>query len=122
MKRTAAFFLLLAATLLTGCGQRSETRILLTGGWAPPGQACDSHDGVFYDKTGTWAGDNVAGDWALSGDHLTTRVKERGGFDRPARKVTGEKPVSTTILSISRTELVEKLEDGRTLKLQRCRG
>jgi hypothetical protein len=94
---------------------------MLVGGWAPAGQSCDSLGGVVYDKGGTWAGYNVAGRWALDGRQLTTRVTERGGFDRPAQKVSWEKPSRTTILMLTETELTLRQRDGSTQTLLRCR-
>jgi hypothetical protein len=121
MKQATALLLLLAAALPAGCDGKSVPRVLLVGGWAPQGGACDSAGGVFYDKEGTWAGYDVVGTWKLSGDRLTTQITERGGYDRPARKVSGEKPTTMTILSLSQTDLTERLADGSTQTLQRCR-
>jgi hypothetical protein len=121
MKSAPALLLFAAATLLAGCDRNPEARRLLAGGWAPPGQACDSRDGVFYDKGGSWAGYDVSGRWTLNGDRLKTEVTERGGFDRPAVKVSGERPSTATILSLSQTELTLRLADGSTQTLQRCR-
>jgi hypothetical protein len=121
MRRARVLLLLLAAAALAGCGRNAESRRLLAGGWAPPGQACDSRGGVFYDKGGTWAGYDVSGRWTLEGDRLRTWVDERGGFDQPARKVSGEKPSAATLLSLSQTELTLRLQDGSTQRLQRCR-
>jgi len=118
--KSAPVLLLILAAALTGCNRNAESRRLLAGGWAPPGQACDGQGGVFYDKGGSWAGYDVSGRWTLDGRHLRTAVTERGGFDRPARKVTGEKPVRATILSLTQTELALTLEDGSTQRLQRC--
>jgi hypothetical protein len=94
---------------------------MLIGGWAPPGQSCDSNGGVFYDKGGSWAGYNVSGSWTLDGVHLRTQVAERGGFDQPARKVSGERPVTATILSLTQADLTLRLPDGSTQALKRCR-
>jgi hypothetical protein len=77
---------------------------------------------VVYAKGGAWAGYDVAGRWKLDGDRLTTRVTERGGFDRPARKVTGERPSTAIVLSLSQTELALRLADGSTQRLRRCRS
>jgi hypothetical protein len=113
---------ILAAALAAGCERKSEAGSPLVGGWAPPGEACDSSGGVVYGKDGAWAGYDVSGRWTLDGDRLTRRVTERGGFDQPGRKVSGEKPVTATILSLSQTELTLRLEDGSTQRLRRCRG
>ena len=121
MRPAPALLLLFATALLAGCNRSAESRRLLAGGWAPPGEACDSHGGVFYDKGGSWAGDNVSGRWTLDGDRLTTSVTERGGFDRPASKVSGEPPSTSKILSLSQTGLTLRLADGSTQTLQRCR-
>jgi hypothetical protein len=119
--KVPALVLLLAACLLGGCDGESSRRMMLVGGWAPPGQPCDSRGGVFYDKGGTWAGYDVAGRWTLDGRQLTTRITERGGFDRPAQKVNGEKPSHATIVSLTETELTLRQRDGSTQTLQRCR-
>jgi hypothetical protein len=95
--------------------------MMLVGGWAPAGQACDDRGGVVYDKDGTWAGYNVGGRWTLDGRHLRTEVTERGGFDQPAGKVSGERPSRLTILSLTESELSLRLDDGSTQTLQRCR-
>lgn len=121
MKPAPVLLLLLATALLGGCGRSAESRMRVAGGWAPPGEACDSRDGVFYDKDGSWAGYDVAGRWTLDGDRLRTWITERGGFDRPARKVSGEKPSAATILSLSQDALTLRLQDGSTQRLQRCR-
>ncbi len=113
--------LVLATTFLSGCHRLSESRSLLVGGWAPPGEACDSRGGVVYDKEGVWAGYDVSGSWKLEGDRLTTWVTERGGFDQPGRKVSGEKPSTATIVSLSPTDLTLRLADGSTQTLKRCR-
>jgi hypothetical protein len=121
MSRAPALLLLLTATVMTGCHRVSESRSPLVGGWAPPGEACDSRGGVVYDKAGVWAGYNVSGRWKLDGDRLTTWVTERGGYDQPGRKVSGEKPSSATIISLSQTDLTLRLENGSTQTLKRCR-
>jgi hypothetical protein len=112
---------LLIGMALAGCDQKPRTPSPLVGGWAPPGAACDSPGGVVYDKSGAWAGYNVAGRWKLDGDKLTTWVDERGGYDRPARKVSGEKPSTMTVLSLTPTDLLLRLADGSTQQLNRCR-
>lgn len=121
MNPTPALLLLFATALLAGCNQNGESRRLLSGGWAPPGEACDSRGGIFYDKGGSWAGYNVSGRWTLQGDRLTTTVTERGGFDRPGRTVSGEKPVTANVLSLSETDLTLRLPDGSTQALGRCK-
>jgi hypothetical protein len=95
--------------------------MMLVGGWAPAGQPCDSRGGVYYDRDGSWAGYNVSGRWTMDGRHLRTRVTERGGFDQPAHKASGEKPSHATILSLTESELSLRLDDGSTQTLQRCR-
>jgi hypothetical protein len=120
-KKAPALLLLLAAPLLNGCDRSPETVSLLVGGWAPPGAACDSRGSVVYDKAGAWAGYDVSGRWTLSGDRLTTEVTERGGYDQPARKVSGEKPSVSRVLSLSQTDLTLRLADGSTQALKRCR-
>jgi hypothetical protein len=120
MKPTPVRLLILATVLLAGCDRNPESRRLLAGGWAPPGQACDSRGGVFYDKGGSWAGYDVSGRWTLDGDRLKTEVTERGGFDQPGRKVSGEPASTATILSLSQTELTLRLADGSMQTLQRC--
>ncbi len=121
MKPGPALLLLVAAALLAGCQRNSGSRMLLAGGWAPAGQSCDSRGGVVYDKGGSWAGYNVAGRWTLEGDRLRTEITERGGFDQPAHKVSGERPSTATILSLTEAELTLRLEDGSLQALQRCR-
>lgn len=121
MKPASLLLLLLAAAGTIGCGRPSEAGSPLVGGWAPPGQPCDSRDGVVYDKAGVWAGYDVSGRWKLDGDRLTTWVDERGGSDEPGRKVSGEKPATATILSLSQTDLTLRLQDGSTRMLKRCR-
>jgi hypothetical protein len=121
MRRAPTLFLLVAAAHLVGCDGKPFRRMMLVGGWAPPGQACDSQGGVFYDRDGSWAGYNVSGRWTLDGRRLRTRVTLRGGFDQPAHKVSGEKPSFATILALSQTALTLRLEDGSTQRLERCR-
>jgi hypothetical protein len=121
MRIAPALRLLLSIALLAGCDRLPKSRSLLVGGWAPPGEACDSRDGVVYDKQGVWAGYNVSGRWTLDGRRLTTLVTERGGFDQPARKVSGEKPAAATVLLLSQTDLTLRLPDGSTRMLKRCR-
>jgi hypothetical protein len=113
--------LLLLAMALAGCGQKPKTVSLLIGGWAPPGATCDSRGGVVYDKTGAWAGYDVSGHWTLDGDRLTTWVDERGGYDQPGRKVSGEKPSKMAVLSLTQSDLTLRLPDGSTQALKRCR-
>ena len=121
--KPASLFLILATALASGACDRlaSAQAIRMAGGWAPPGQACDSRDGVAYDKAGTWAGYDVSGRWTLRGDRLTTWVEERGGYDQPGRKVSGEKPKVSTVLALSDTDLTLRQADGSTLSLKRCR-
>ena len=121
MKPFPALILLFAAAGIAACGRDPESRRLLTGEWAPPGQSCDSSGGMAYDKGGSWAGYNIAGRWTLAGDRLETVVTERGGFDRPAHTVSGEKPSIATILSLTQTDLTLRLADGSTQSLKRCR-
>jgi hypothetical protein len=121
MKPAPALAIVLAAALLAGCDGKPFRRMMLVGGWAPPGQSCDSRDGVVYDRDGSWAGYDVAGRWTLDGKRLRTQVTERGGFDQPAHKVSGERPSFATILTLSQTELTLQLKDGSTQTLQRCR-
>lgn len=122
MNPVGALILCLAAAAVAGCSRGSQPVTLLVGGWAPPGAACDSTDGVFYGKEGVWAGYDVVGRWKLDGDRLTTWVTERGGYDRPAHRVTGEKPSTATVQSLSQTDLALRLADGSTKALKRCRG
>lgn len=120
MRKTPALLLLLTASLLAGCDRQLGSTSPLVGGWAPPGQACNGRDEVVYDKEGVWAGYDVSGRWKLDGDRLTTWVTERGGFDEPAHKVSGEKPAAATIVSLSQTDLALRLADGSTRALKRC--
>lgn len=122
MNRIAALLPLLAAAILSGCGEKSASpiqRSLLIGRWAPPGATCQIDCGIIYLKDGTWAAYNESGDWTLRGDRLTLRVTERGGTDQPGRTVKDEKPIASTIVSLSKTELVERRDDGKTITLQR---
>jgi hypothetical protein len=122
VKPSPALPLLLATAALAGCGQTSPGVVSpLVGEWAPPGSSCESAGGVAYDKTGEWAGYDVVGTWKLNGNRLTTRVTERGGYDQPARKVSGEKPSTATVVSLSQSDLVLRLPDGSTQRLQRCK-
>jgi hypothetical protein len=121
MRRSPVLRLLLSISLVTGCHRLSESQSPLVGGWAPPGEGCDSPGGVVYNKEGVWAGYDVSGRWTLDGDRLTTQVTERGGSDRPGRKVSGEKPSVSTILALSQTDLTLRLADGSTQRLKRCR-
>ena len=120
MNRAPALLLLLTAAVAAGCGRTSEAGSPLVGGWAPPGASCDSRGGVVYNKEGVWAGYDVSGRWKLDGDRLTTWVDERGGYDQPGRKVSWERPVTATILSLSQTDLSLRLQDGSTQALKRC--
>src|SRR6185503_6496394 len=101
MRTAPALLLLLSVALLAGCDRFPKSRSLLVGGWAPPGETCDSRGGGVYDKQGVGAGYDGSGRWTLEARHLTTRVPDRGGFDRPGRKVSGEKPATAPILSLS---------------------
>jgi hypothetical protein len=118
---TRTLLLMLTAALAAGCNRDPESISPLVGGWAPPGSSCDSRGGVDYDRTGAWAGYDVSGRWKLDGDRLTTWVTERGGYDQPGRKVSGEKPTTATVLSLTPTDLTLRLPDGSTQALKRCR-
>jgi hypothetical protein len=123
MKPIRVLLIFTAALATSACDRlASADMIKMKGGWAPPGQACDSPSGVYYDKAGRWAGYNVAGQWKLRGVRLTTWVTERGGYDQPGRKVRGEKATVFTVLSLSQTDLTLKQDDGSTLTLKRCRS
>jgi hypothetical protein len=123
MKPVRVLLLLTATLTLSACDRLANANSLrLVGGWAPPGSPCDSRGGVVYDKGGSWAGYDVSGRWKLRGDRLTTWITERGGYDEPGRTVTGEKPQRSTILSLSRTDLTLRQDDGSTLSLKRCRN
>ncbi|MEI9890006.1 MAG: hypothetical protein WDN45_04625 [Caulobacteraceae bacterium] len=115
--------MLAAALASAACDNMAKAeRLKLIGGWAPAGTACDSAGGVVYDKEGAWAGYDVSGRWRLDGHRLTTWVTEIGGYDKPARKVEKAKPAASTVVSMSQTDLVLKLEDGSARSLKRCRN
>jgi hypothetical protein len=124
MTRTLVPLLIVAAMILAGCGKKplEGSSAQLVGGWVPAETSCDSDGGIVYLKDGTWAAYDQSGTWALKNGRLTLEITERGGTDAPGRPVKGEKPVVSTILSVSKTALVERGDDGKILTLKRCKG
>jgi hypothetical protein len=122
MQRIISSLLLIAAwqASLTGAAiAKGDSKSLLVGGWALSHIECESDNSIIYSKDGTWSHYNEGGTWSLEGDQLTLRVTERGGYDEdPVRKVR-EKPSTSKVLSLTKSELVQRA-GRRTWALRRC--
>jgi hypothetical protein len=93
----------------------------LLGSWEEDPGTCEGDNSVLYRGDGAFFGYDYEGRWVLEGATLRTAITKQMGSDEQWRPLGKPERSSTTIVSLTRSRLVERWKDGSLHHYHRCR-